>query len=303
MCTFTGFLLQGRLLDILSKFSDMTYFGLGLYRSTREEDNAHDFPHLQCELWHPISGRLPRFAGLLKGQVICRYSRQMDPLLACQMSAFGFNPYRDNYRDSYRESYPFSLAHFPSISPMSPFPDIAFPLTDYRPQSNTMSHQEQSQQSMQGQGSPHIPIDPSLNHLQYPSYYGGYPGQSQPQHHHQPQPSHHFPQHLSLPPNYSSPSSGASDTIGTPPVDHAYPPSSSSGLNSKRPASSISNATASTSRKKVRRDEEDADAQSPAADKDEKPKPTRGSRLVIRSCFEKHVITVSILGPVRCVDG
>ena len=209
---------------------------------------------------------------------------------ALPISAFGFNPYRDNYHrePSYRDSYPFSLAHHPSISPISPissFSDYSPRFTDYCCQSNSMSHQEQnlppSQQSMQGSGSPHIPMDPSLN-IQYPPYYGNYGSQSQPsQHHQQAPPSHLLAQHLSLPPNYSSPSSGASDTIGTPPVEHMYPASSSAGLN-KRPASSISNATASTSRKKVRMDDEDGEGQSPSADKEEKPKPTRGSRLVIR---------------------
>lgn len=132
----------------------------------------------------------------------------------------------------------------------------------------SMSHHDQSMshsQSMQPPPSPSIPIDPAL--ALYPPYYN----------YHQPQ--HHIPQHLSLPPNYSSPSSQGSDTLGTPPTEHMYP-SSSANMNGKRPASSISNGTVD-SRKKSRKDEE-SDAHSPSADKEEtKAKPTRGSRLVV----------------------
>ncbi|KAF9053126.1 fungal-specific transcription factor domain-containing protein [Panaeolus papilionaceus] len=126
-------------------------------------------------------------------------------------------------------------------------------------------HSDQSiNHNMQPPPSPSIPIDPAL--ALYPPYYANYhqhPG--------------HIPQHLSLPPNYSSPSSGGSDTIGTPPTEHMYP-SSSSNVNGKRPASSISNATSSDNRKKARKDD-GSEAQSPEAGKEEvKAKPTRGSR-------------------------
>ncbi|KAF9557137.1 hypothetical protein CPC08DRAFT_669049 [Agrocybe pediades] len=115
---------------------------------------------------------------------------------------------------------------------------------------------------MQPPPSPSIPIDPAL--ALYPPYYPNY------QQHHPP----HIPQHLTLPPSYSSPSSQGSDTIGTPPTEHMYP-SSSSNLNGKRPASSISNV--SDSRKKARKDDEPE--MSPVAEKEEvKAKPTRGSR-------------------------
>lgn len=113
--------------------------------------------------------------------------------------------------------------------------------------------------------SPGIPIDPAL--ALYPPYYSS---SSYGQH------SHHVPQHLSLPPNYSSPSSQGSDTIGTPPADHMLP-SPASNVNGKRPASSISSISANDSRKKPRKDDE-SDARSPTAEKDEKAKPTRGSR-------------------------
>ncbi|CAA7270959.1 unnamed protein product [Cyclocybe aegerita] len=128
-------------------------------------------------------------------------------------------------------------------------------------------HHDQSisSQSMQPPPSPSIPIDPAL--ALYPPYYNNY--QQHPT---------HIPQHLSLPPNYSSPSSQGSDTIGTPPTEHMYP--SSSNMNGKRPASSLSNSTMNDSRKKPRKDDE-SDVTSPAAEKDEptvKAKPTRGSR-------------------------
>ncbi|PPQ99355.1 hypothetical protein CVT24_009220 [Panaeolus cyanescens] len=126
-------------------------------------------------------------------------------------------------------------------------------------------HSDQSiNHSMQPPPSPSIPIDPAL--ALYPPYYANY--QQHPG---------HIPQHLSLPPNYSSPSSGGSDTIGTPPTEHMYP-SSSSNANGKRPASSISNATSADNRKKARKDD-GSEAQSPEAGKEEvKAKPTRGSR-------------------------
>ncbi|THU81507.1 hypothetical protein K435DRAFT_693452 [Dendrothele bispora CBS 962.96] len=109
-----------------------------------------------------------------------------------------------------------------------------------------------------GPPSPSIPIDPAL--AMYPPYYQSY---SQ---------APHMPPPLSIPPNYSSPSSQASDTIGTPPADHMYP---SPNVNGKRPASVISNAS-SDARKRARKD--DDQPRSPTAEKEEKPKPTRGSR-------------------------
>ncbi|KAF6763809.1 fungal-specific transcription factor domain-containing protein [Ephemerocybe angulata] len=153
----------------------------------------------------------------------------------------------------------------------------------------TMSHQEQNMspsQPMQSSGSPHnLPIDPSLN-MQYP------PISISPS----PPPPHHLPPHLSMQQNYSSPSSGASDTVGTPPVDHMYPPSSSN-LNGKRPASS--------SRKKIRRDDDSESAQSPLADKDEKPKPTRGSRACTVCRRLKMKCVGAEHGPPckRCITG
>lgn len=126
-----------------------------------------------------------------------------------------------------------------------------------------MSHQDHISHSMQPPPSPGIPIDPAL--ALYPPYYQNY--QQAPQ---------HMPQHLHLPPNYSSPSSQGSDTIGTPPTEHMYP-SSSSNANGKRPASSVSMSNGNDSRKKARQDV-DSDARSPTAEKEEKAKPTRGSR-------------------------
>lgn len=161
-------------------------------------------------------------------------------------------------------------------------------------------------QPMQSSGSPHnLPIDPSLN-MQYPPYHFSQYPQSQPppQHHQGPPPPHHLPPHLSMQQNYSSPSSGASDTVGTPPVDHMYPPSSSN-LNGKRPASSAANASASSSRKKIRRDDDSESAQSPLADKDEKPKPTRGSRACTVCRRLKMKCVGAEHGPPckRCITG
>ena len=108
-----------------------------------------------------------------------------------------------------------------------------------------------------------IPIDPAL--ALYPPYY------SQPNYQAPPP----LPHHLSLPPNYSSPSSQGSDTLGTPPTEPMYPHVS----NGKRPAS----ITAGDARKKARKDD-NHEEQSPPADKDEvKAKSTRGSRSVLFS--------------------
>ena len=60
-----------------------------------------------------------------------------------------------------------------------------------------------------------------------------------------------------------------------------YPPNS----NGKRTASMASNGNASTSRKKARGDGDSGDANSPAGEKDEKPKPTRGSRSVLQDVY------------------
>ncbi|KIK62893.1 hypothetical protein GYMLUDRAFT_41756 [Collybiopsis luxurians FD-317 M1] len=109
--------------------------------------------------------------------------------------------------------------------------------------------------------SPSLSIDPAL--ALYPPYYYQ-------------QPQQHLPPHLSIAPNYSSPSSQGSDTIGTPPTEHMYPPGPSSNANGKRPASVISTASGEAV-KKARRDEE-FEPRSPTAEKEEKPKPTRGSR-------------------------
>ncbi|KAJ8517191.1 hypothetical protein ONZ45_g5575 [Pleurotus djamor] len=112
---------------------------------------------------------------------------------------------------------------------------------------------------MQPPPSPSIPIDPAL--ALYPPYYS-YQQQQQ-----------HLPHHLSLPPNYSSPSSNGSDTIGTPPAEHMPFPANGNG---KRPASA---AMSNDSRKKSRKDDDSDVARSPTIEKEEpKAKPTRGSR-------------------------
>ena len=149
-------------------------------------------------------------------------------------------------------------------------------------------HPMHNQQSMQPPPSPGIPIDPAL--ALYPPYYSTY---------HPP----HIPQHLSLPPNYSSPSSQGSDTIGTPPTEHMYP-SSSSNLNGKRPSSSVSNSTMNDSRKKARKDEGSEAAHSPMAEKEEvKAKPTRGSRRVffLRSKLAES-LPIALFSPSELVQ-
>ncbi|GLB34598.1 putative fungal specific transcription factor [Lyophyllum shimeji] len=158
-------------------------------------------------------------------------------------------------------SFAYSSSYY---APPPPPPPLSY--ADHLPsyyqdyQMSQHDHRMSHSQSMQPPSSPSIPIDPAL--ALYPPYYQQYS-----------QPPQHLPQHLSLP-NYSSPSSQGSDTLGTPPTEHMYPPSSSN-LNGKRPASSISN---DDSRKKPRKDDA-SDSQSPTAEKEEpKPKPTRGSR-------------------------
>ncbi|KAJ3745015.1 fungal-specific transcription factor domain-containing protein [Lentinula detonsa] len=114
--------------------------------------------------------------------------------------------------------------------------------------------------------SPSIPIDPAL--ALYPPYYHSY----------QQQPQQHLPPHLSIAPNYPSPSSQGSDTIGTPPTEHMYPSGSSFNVNGKRPASATSTASGGEAAKKARKDDGSSEVRSPTAEKEEKPKPTRGSR-------------------------
>ncbi|KAK2466676.1 hypothetical protein APHAL10511_000934 [Amanita phalloides] len=150
--------------------------------------------------------------------------------------------------------------------------------------------------SQQGPSLPHmhsssIPIDPAL--ALYPPYYSQQSGYHAP-----PQ---HLPQHLPLPPNYSSPSSQGSDTIGTPPTESMY----THAANGKRPASSVSNSTVGDIRKKARKDDS-ADAQSPSPDKDEvKAKPTRGSRACTVCRRLKMKCVGAEQGPPckRCLSG
>ncbi|KAF8621511.1 hypothetical protein AX15_007741 [Amanita polypyramis BW_CC] len=156
-----------------------------------------------------------------------------------------------------------------------------------------MSQQDPSApHSMQPPSS--IPIDPALS--LYPPYYS----QANYQH---PTPPHHLPQHLSLPPSYSSPSSQGSDTIGTPPTEQMYPPGPHVA-NGKRPSSSISNSAGGDSRKKARKD--DGEAHSPSADKEEaKAKPTRGSRACTVCRRLKMKCVGAEQGPPckRCISG
>ncbi|KAJ7080387.1 fungal-specific transcription factor domain-containing protein [Mycena belliarum] len=168
--------------------------------------------------------------------------------------------------------------HFASVSYSDPLP--------YAHQEISLSHPEHSMShhSMQPPPSPSIPIDPALS--LYPPYYHSYPPQHQ----------QHVPPHLSLPHNYSSPSSQGSDTIGTPPMYHT-----SANVNGKRPASSVSNGTS----KKARKDDDD-EPQSPMADKDEgKAKPTRGSRACTVCRRLKMKCVGAEQGPPckRCIAG
>ncbi|KAF9032161.1 hypothetical protein BDZ89DRAFT_1063535 [Hymenopellis radicata] len=120
-----------------------------------------------------------------------------------------------------------------------------------------------SSNSMQSPSPSSVPIDPAL--ALYPPYYNnsnGYPSGA-----------HHTAPHLSLPSNYSSPSSQGSDLIATPPTEHMYP--SSSNSNGKRPSSSN---LANDARKKPRKDDDASSARSPTLEKEDKVKPTRGSR-------------------------
>ncbi|TFK72762.1 hypothetical protein BDN72DRAFT_894569 [Pluteus cervinus] len=191
---------------------------------------------------------------------------------------------------------PYAYSPFYSPPP-PPHPHHQFAALHYTdhlplsPQDYSMAHNDHS---MQPPPSPSIPIDPAL--ALYTPYYSSY----QPH----PQPSH-LPQHLSLPPSYSSPSSQGSDTIGTPPTEHMYP-SGSGNINGKRPASAISNHSVNDSRKKSRKDDE-SEAQSPAMDKEDPPKakPTRGSRACTVCRRLKMKCVGAEQGPPckRCVSG
>ncbi|KAG5644045.1 hypothetical protein DXG03_009197 [Asterophora parasitica] len=136
-----------------------------------------------------------------------------------------------------------------------------------------------------------IPIDPALSI--YPSYYSHYPPHHGHSSHGHP---HHLPSHLTLPPNYSSPSSQGSDTLGTPPTELAYP----ENLNGKRSASGDTGG----SRKK--RKEEGNESVSLMAEKDEgKPKPTRGSRAcTVCRRLKMKCVGAEQGGPCkRCMSG
>jgi len=151
---------------------------------------------------------------------------------------------------------------FAYYSPQSQY----YPYPDNLQLTHRQDYSMHNDQSMSSPSSPSIPIDPAL--ALYPPYYSSYH-----------QNSSQIQQHLSLPPNYSSPSSQESDTIGTPPTEILMYPSSSSNINGKRPSSSVSN-TNMDSRKKARKDDV-SETYSPAAEKEEvKAKPTRGSRFV-----------------------
>ncbi|KAJ6531569.1 fungal-specific transcription factor domain-containing protein [Mycena vulgaris] len=178
-------------------------------------------------------------------------------------------------------SYPsyYSPPHHFSSSYSDPLPYAHQEISLSHHQEHSMSHH-----SMQPPPSPSIPIDPALS--LYPPYYHSYPPQHQ----------QHVPPHLSLPHNYSSPSSQGSDTIGTPPM---YP--SSANVNGKRPGSAVSNGTS----KKARKDDDD-EPQSPMADKDEgKAKPTRGSRACTVCRRLKMKCVGAEQGPPckRCIAG
>lgn len=164
-----------------------------------------------------------------------------------------------------------------TVMPPSPFPYsssyspqthcFSLPYSDHlqltHPQDFSMHNDPSLSQSMPSPASPPIQIDPAL--ALYPPYYN----------HYQQHPSQ-LQHHLSLPPNYSSPSSQGSDTIGTPPTEIMMYPASSN-VNGKRPSSSNN----MDSRKKARKDD-DSETMSPAAEKEEvKAKPTRGSRFVL----------------------
>ncbi|KAG2019940.1 nuclear protein [Coprinopsis cinerea AmutBmut pab1-1] len=171
-----------------------------------------------------------------------------------------------------------------------------------------MSHQEHQQsQPVHNPTSPSVPIDPALSiYSPYPQYYPQHDQQQHQQQQHHPaqqqDQAHILPHHLSGPLSYSSPGSQLSDSVGTPPMDAMYSTASSANLNGKRPATStVTNDT----RKKQKRDE--SDAQSPAAEKSEepKPKPTRGSRACTVCRRLKMKCVGAEHGPPckRCITG
>lgn len=174
------------------------------------------------------------------------------PFSTYHYSSF-YPPRFEHYPDSVPDDYgPYS----PDYSPQD-YRDFAFSRPEY-----VMAN------TMQQSPSPSVPIDPAL--ALYPPYYNSSSSYSTQQ---------HALSHLSLPSNYSSPSSQTSDTIATPPTEHIYPSSSANG---KRPASA---SNTNESRKKARKDDDSVSARSPTLEKEEKVKPTRGSRygqLVIR---------------------
>ncbi|KAI0077103.1 hypothetical protein K474DRAFT_1621646 [Panus rudis PR-1116 ss-1] len=135
------------------------------------------------------------------------------------------------------------------------------PITLHHPHEHVMAHQMHGSSS-----SSSIPIDPALA-LYPPSYYS-YSQQSQPQ---------FAPQQLAIPPSLSSPSSQASDTVGTPPVDSTA--FAGPNVNGKRPSSSLASENTNDSRKKARQDDL-GEGTSERGEKTEevKAKPTRGSR-------------------------
>ncbi|KAJ4000489.1 fungal-specific transcription factor domain-containing protein [Lentinula boryana] len=170
--------------------------------------------------------------------------------------------------------YPFSAMPIPlySYSSYRHAPSYHYSSTPYAevlslsPQDYDMSQDHSLPHLNQQPPSPSIPIDPAL--ALYPPYYHSY----------QQQPQQHLPPHLSIAPNYPSPSSQGSDTIGTPPTEHMYPSGSSFNVNGKRPASATSTASGGEAVKKARKDDGSSEVRSPTAEKEEKPKPTRGSR-------------------------
>ncbi|KAJ3722781.1 fungal-specific transcription factor domain-containing protein [Lentinula guzmanii] len=169
------------------------------------------------------------------------------PFSAMPIPLYSYSSYR------HAPSYHYSSAPYAEVLSLSP--------QDYdMSQDHSLPHLNQQPPS------PSIPIDPAL--ALYPPYYHSY----------QQQPQQHLPPHLSIAPNYPSPSSQGSDTIGTPPTEHMYPSGSSFNVNGKRPASATSTASGGEAAKKARKDDGSSEVRSPTAEKEEKPKPTRGSR-------------------------
>lgn len=194
------------------------------------------------------------------------------------VSTYHYSPYYPNHFEPYADQVPLSPQDYSAYSP-----DYAS--EDYSPRDFIHHHQphrdfvvsrpEYVMSNSLQSPSPSVPIDPAL--ALYPPYYNNNNNYSSGQ--------HHAPSHLSLPSNYSSPSSQTSETVATPPTEHMYPASSST--TGKRPASA---SMTNESRKKPRKDDE-ASARSPTLEKEEKAKPTRGSRYVIYLSFSTHGLT------------